>query len=282
MLRYVYVSARCPRRFCRLRRRLFHKAEIVGVEPRYPLPLPMMVPGGQSGWQQHQHVAHFDVRANPRQLHLPRPSPRRRPPHHCRSLAAAAAVVVGLLEHTIVVVAIFIVVLLFLRLVRYPVLPSTRRQRQRCCWRAPSIDGVVLPVAATPCSLLFCPLSVIDKNDDNSNINRVLSMIVTVEDIISAPSKFPAVPSAGTTTAATAATAQTPCDDKIDKMIGYDPQLTSFGAYLCPRRLQQSTTKESTGRQQCCIWRMRRENKVEPPTTPTDLGTAVNRLAIAA
>ena len=104
MLRYVYVSARCPRRFRRLRRRLFHKAEIVGVEPRYPLPLPMVVPGGQSGWQQHQHVAHFDVRANPRQLHLPRPSPRRRPPHHCRSLAAAAAVVVGLLEHTIVVV----------------------------------------------------------------------------------------------------------------------------------------------------------------------------------
>ncbi len=143
MLCYVYVSARCPRRFRCLHRRLFHKAEIVGVEPHHPLPLPMVVvvPGGQSG-RQHQHVAHFDVHANPRQLHLPRPSPRRRPPHHCRSLAAAAAVVVGLLEHTIVVVAIFIVVLLFLLLVRNPVLPSTRRQRRRCRWRAPSI---VLP-----------------------------------------------------------------------------------------------------------------------------------------
>ncbi len=93
-------------------------------------------------------------------------------------------------------------------------------------------------------------------------------MIIAVKDIVGALLKFPAVPSAdaegrGTTTAATA---QTPCDNKDDRFyatICYDPQLTSFGAYLCPRRLQQSTTKESRGRQQCCSWRMRWEDGVE-------------------
>ena len=74
MLCYVYVSTMCPHRFRRLRCRLFHKAEIVAVEPPHPLPLPMAVPGSISG-RQCQYVTHFDVHANPRQSHLPRPSP---------------------------------------------------------------------------------------------------------------------------------------------------------------------------------------------------------------
>jgi hypothetical protein len=93
-------------------------------------------------------------------------------------------------------------------------------------------------------------------------------MILAVEDIVGAPSKFPDVPSAdaeerGTTTAATA---QTSCDDDDDRFyatICHNPQLTSFSAYLCLRRLQQSTTKESRGRQQCRSRQMEREDGVK-------------------
>ena len=115
--------------------------------------------------------------------------------------------------------------------------------------------------------LLLSPLSVIDENDDDVNDDHVPSMIIAVQDLVGASLKFPAVPSAdaeekGTTTATTAPTAQTPCDDDDDQFyttICYNPQLTSFGAYLCPQRLEQSTTTESRGRQQCCSRRMRRE-----------------------
>ncbi len=135
------------------------------------------------------------------------------------------------------------------------------------------IDGVILPVAAAPHGLLLCPLSIINESDENGEEDPIPSMIIAVEDVVGAPSKFPAVPSADTegrgtmtaATAATATTAQTPCndDDEFYATICYDPQLTSFGAYLGPRRLQQSTTKESRGRQQCHSWRMRREDGVE-------------------
>jgi hypothetical protein len=91
--------------------------------------------------------------------------------------------------------------------------------------------------------LLLSPLSVIDENDDDVNDDHVPSMIIAVEDLVGASLKFPAVPSAdaeekGTTTATTAPTAQTPCDDDDDRFyttICYNPQLTSFGAYLCPQ-----------------------------------------------
>jgi hypothetical protein len=130
------------------------------------------------------------------------------------------------------------------------------------------IDGAVLPVVAAPRGLLLCPCFVIDENDKNGDDDRVSSMIVAVEDIDSAPSKFPAVPSAdakgrGTTTAVTA---QTPCaddDNQFYSTICYDPQLTSFSTYLCPQHLEQSTKKESRGRQQCHSQPMRREDKVE-------------------
>jgi hypothetical protein len=96
-------------------------------------------------------------------------------------------------------------------------------------------------------------------------------MIVVIKDVVGAPSKFPAVPSTdvegkGTTTAATATTAQTPCNDNDDRFyakICYNPQLTSFGTYLCPQCFQQSTTKESRGRQQYHSRRMRQEDGVE-------------------
>ena len=119
------------------------------------------------------------------------------------------------------------------------------------------IDGVILPIVAALRGLLLFPLSIINENNEIGEDDHIPSTIVAVEDVVGAPSKFPAVPSAdtkgrGTMTAETAATAQTPCDDDDDRFyatICYDPQLTSFGAYLCPRRLQQSTTKESRGRQ---------------------------------
>jgi len=125
------------------------------------------------------------------------------------------------------------------------------------------INDIVLPIAEAPQGLLLCPLFVIDKNDDDGNDNRVPSMILAVEDIVGAPSKFPDVPSAdaegrGTTTAATA---QTSCDDDDDRFyatICHNPQLTSFSAYLCLRRLQQSTTKE-----QCRSRQMGREDGVK-------------------
>ena len=121
---------------------------------------------------------------------------------------------------------------------------------------------------AAPHGLLLCPHYVIDENNKNGNGDRVPSMIVAVEDIDGAPSKFPAVPSAdakgrGTTTAVTA---QTPCtddDNQFYSTICYNPQLISFGTYLCPQRLEQSTKKKSRGRQQCHSQPMRQEDKVE-------------------
>jgi hypothetical protein len=61
-----------------------------------------------------------------------------------------------------------------------------------------------------------------DKNDNDGNDDRVPSMIVAFEDIAGAHLKLPAVTSAdaegrGTTTAATATTAQTLCKDKDDR-----------------------------------------------------------------
>jgi hypothetical protein len=49
---------------------------------------------------------------------------------------------------------------------------------------------VVLPVAAASRWLLLCPLSIINKNDNNGNDDRVPSMIVAVKDVVWAPSKF--------------------------------------------------------------------------------------------
>ncbi len=69
----------------------------------------------------------------------------------------------------------------------------------------PLINGIVL---------LF-PLSIFDKNDDNSNNNHVPSMVISIKDVVGAPSKFLAISSTdpegggGTTTAATA---WTPCN----------------------------------------------------------------------
>ena len=39
--------------------------------------------------------------------------------------------------------------------------------------RTLSIDGVVLPIVAAARRLLFCPLSVVDENDNNGDDNPV-------------------------------------------------------------------------------------------------------------
>ena len=49
----------------------------------------------------------------------------------------------------------------------------------------PLINGIVL---------LF-PLSIFDKNDDNSNNNHVPSMVISIKDVVGAPSKFLAISS---------------------------------------------------------------------------------------
>ena len=84
------------------------------------------------------------------------------------------------------------------------------------------IAGAILPIAAVPRGLLLCLLSAIDKSDDNNgDDDRIPFMIISVKNIVGAPSKFPAVPSSdtkgrGMTTAVNTTTAQTPCNDKDD------------------------------------------------------------------
>ena len=57
------------------------------------------------------------------------------------------------------------------------------------------IDGTVLPVTAAAHGLLFCPLSFVNKNNNDGNNNHVPSMMVSVKDIVGVLSNFPAVPS---------------------------------------------------------------------------------------
>ncbi len=128
------------------------KAEIVGVEPRHPLPLPMAVPGGRCGHGNADMPPTLMSLSSPGQSHHPRPSPTSSSSllfscHRCCRRRRCGAP----------------------RAHNCPGIPSSHQRNDDD--DGASINGVVLPVAAAPCGLLLCPLSVIDENnDDGDNI----------------------------------------------------------------------------------------------------------------
>ena len=127
------------------------EAEIVIVELRHHLPLPMAVRGGQRGRQRRCRPPRCPSQPPKNCTVLVR---RRRLPCRYCSRTTVAAIIVGLLEHTIVLLTIFVVSLLFLCVVSNTTMMTTKTMspvRPFDCWRrSPQMTTTARTIAFLP------------------------------------------------------------------------------------------------------------------------------------